>query len=287
MTATVFEDVLRAKVEEKIGENYRVGIRKVPKNNGVTKTALEVSENGNKVGTLVYIDDMYDEGLNEEQITNLAADVEKICQKQTFAPVMDIIGSVTNWQEAKDNLVIRVINAEWNEKMLETMPHRTFLDLAIIYCVNLKNGTDNIASAVKREMMEYWQVSEEDLYEAAVNNMKRYYPESCKPLGEMFGLSDDSLCPLQVWRNSAGMYGASVIAYSSKVEELAETVGDDMYILPSSVHELLILPREGNDARELVEMVRSVNRIEVERDEWLSENVYCYSRSDKIYILIK
>lgn len=288
MTTTVFEDVLREKVEEKIGENYSVGIRKVPKNNGITKTALEVSENGNKVGTLVYIDDMYDEGLNTEQIDNLAADVEKMCQKQMYAPVMDIIGSVTDWQEARENLVMRVINAEWNEKMLETVPHRTFLDLAVIYCINLKkDGEHTISAAVKTEMMEYWEVSEDVLFEAAMMNMKRQYPESCKPLGEMFGFSDDSICPLQVWTNVTGMYGASVMVYGSRVEELAETVGEDMYILPSSVHELLVLPREGHDARELIQMVRSVNRAQVERDEWLSDNIYCYRHTEKKFTLIR
>ena len=287
MTTTVFEDVLREKVEEKIGERFSIGIRRVPKNNGVTKTALEISENNSRQAALVYIDDMYDEHLGEEQVNKLAADVANICQRQMFAPVMDIVESISDWKEAKEKLVMRVINAEWNEKMLEDVPHINFLDLAVIYCVNIKMGDHSAASAVNNKMLSYWEVSKEVLHETALQNMKRLYPECCKSLGEMIGVSDESICPLQVWTNTLGTYGASVMAYGTRVEELAEKTGKDLYVLPSSVHELLILPKDGHDAKELLQMVRSINRMEVEREEWLSDNIYCYSRADKNYIIIR
>lgn len=81
-----------------------------------------------------------------------------------------------------------------------------------------------------------------------------------------------------VLTNTAGVHGSAVIFYKGVPEKCFDLIGESYFILPSSIHEL-ILVRESmvRDPLELAKIVRSVNLSSVSRNEFLSDQVYHYS----------
>ena len=74
--------------------------------------------------------------------------------------------------------------------------------------------------------------------------------------------------------------GAAAILNDTARQEIAEKLGD-FYVLPSSIHEVMIVPKStGRSLEELELMVRSVNSSEVEPDEVLSDHVYEYDAKE-------
>ena len=82
------------------------------------------------------------------------------------------------------------------------------------------------------------------------------------------------------------IHGAGVLAYQDFMDQAAERAGGDFFILPSSIHEILIVPDDGNATlSQLQDMVREVNATQVAPEEKLTDNVYHYDSKDKIFEL--
>ena len=87
---------------------------------------------------------------------------------------------------------------------------------------------------------------------------------------------------MYVLTNSTGSLGAAALFYPDVKEKAAELMGSDYYILPSSVHEVILVPDNPSiDAKDLCKMVKEANRTVVEEKDILSDNVYHYSREDR------
>jgi len=92
-------------------------------------------------------------------------------------------------------------------------------------------------------------------------------------------LSAPSISPLYVQTNSMGICGACTILYPNQLKNFADTVNADLVILPSSIHEVLLIPYEAKlSFPELTNMVTHINRAEVSVEDRLSDQVYLYSR---------
>lgn len=294
MTMEMFEDTIREMVEEQVGDKFHVRIRKVRKNNGVMKTALEAAEGEGQAGALLYIDDVFHENMDTEDVENAARSLSGSCKKHAAAASLNSAGDIFSewtWADVKDRVIIRLINAEWNREMLEQVPYRCFLDLCVVYHLNLGAYEGPLMTTmVSSSMAERWGIQETDLFNAALNNMKEHYPATCRNISEVIGMPEEEggPCPIRVLSNEACLYGAAALIYSNAVHETAEKTGADIYVLPSSVHEVLLLPATGEEKEdELTGMVRSVNRTQVMREEWLSDNVYCYDHRSKLYRVIR
>lgn len=146
---------------------------------------------------------------------------------------------------------------------------RPFLDLELYVRLDMDNAT----FVVTKDMLTSGKIklTEDELFEIAKKNS--IATTEIRGLGEMLGL-DDADEPVKIVRCNDGIHGASVIAF------LDEFIGSDVYILPSSVHEILVLPADGIEDDEvggLVQMVRDINDGFVQDFEVLSDNVYRYS----------
>ena len=84
---------------------------------------------------------------------------------------------------------------------------------------------------------------------------------------------------MMVLSNQKNFFGASVILYSEQLRKVSEELGQDLYILPSSVHEVILLPEAGQDPDALRATVKRVNETEVRREEVLTDSVYRYDRT--------
>lgn len=193
--------------------------------------------------------------------------------------------------KAKDNIIFQLINTEKNKNLLSNVPHRQFLDLSIIYRWLVNEDEEGISSAVIHDSLaENLGLSEEELFELALANTKRIMTPAVRTMWEvLFGakgmpptfgeIPEDN--QLYVISNSKNINGAGSILYEEKLHELAEKIGTDLYILPSSVHEVIAVSSEIGTPEKLSEMVRKVNGTDVAEEEQLSDHVYFYDKEKR------
>lgn len=214
----------------------------------------------------------------------------------------------TNYEAAKDHLFIRVSDAERNNEYLEGLPHRQIENLAITYHVAAEISGDGIGSApVTKKMLEMYGVTEEQLEADALANSPKIFPAKVEALGQMMdkmmredmrrsGMTEEEIdfamkemgmdnpTPLTVVTNDQQMNGAAVLFYPGQMEQLGESVKGDFYILPSSTHEVLILPDNGEMTyQELKNMVMEINSTQVMPEERLADDVYHYDTKNRIF----
>ena len=195
------------------------------------------------------------------------------------------ISRYTELDAVRTRLIFKLINYERNKDRLLSLPHRRFLDLAVTYCCAFKTAWgDNANIVVTREHLKYWSITEEELYKLALKNTPGNFGGKIEPLftalSRMTGLKEGGDVPseeLYICSNMDYFYGASAILYEGFLQKFARMTGSSFIILPSSVHEVILLPdRAAGSYRELEELVGYVNRTEVSPEEILSDKIYKY-----------
>ena len=273
-----------------------ITINHIIKNNGKELDGIVIMEEGSKVAPTIYVNSYYKDYVN-------GCSIETICDEiyNTHVENKSTIDINTeffeDYRNIKDKIIYKVINYEKNQKLLTDVPHRRVLDLAVVYYFIIEHWDNISASAmVHNEHLITWKITEEDLYLAAVNNTPELFDCVIKPMSSLLnefakqcqGDSADNYInvfnrdyEMYVMTNKTRISGASCIFYDGVLEHFADSTNSDVYILPSSVHEVILLPKtKGFDKDVLKKMVREVNIEGVSADEVLSDNIYEYVRKD-------
>lgn len=283
-------------------QNVHCEMRAVTKNNSTIRTGIEIRESNNPVGVIMYLEDSYEDYQNGRTLEDISPRVAQdyvnaINQKEVLGK-MDLM----DFDLSKDYITAKLINKAANRRELAKMPHKVIEDLAIIYQVLLPpNHISNSQGTIKitHNIMEGWDVTPETLHNLALVNTKRI----CSPVfqgmdnllkSEMGvekngNLFEDKEAFLQkpkdmmyVLTNDNKMDGAINILYPEILSCIEEVIPEGFYILPSSIHESLIVPKsERMMPKELGEMVREVNATQVDREETLSDRIYEYDKDSK------
>ena len=199
-------------------------------------------------------------------------------------------------------MIYQVVNYDKNTARLSDIPHIRYLDLVIIFCcmLRLENG-ETATILIRNEHLKLWQTDVEAIKKQAFDNTPRLLPayiqpitdairdlmESNEALGRLLPLLDrDDAPPLYVLTNETQLCGAACMLYPSLLAEFSDSVGKNLYILPSSIHEVLLLPTDTRCAdEELRALVQNVNREQLPLTQQLSDTVYFYSREAKALVL--
>ena len=180
-------------------------------------------------------------------------------------------GNIEN-QLWKECLVAQVINTKKNEEFLSNIPHRNLLDLSVIYRIVFSNSTSVV---VNNKMLEDFGMEENQLFAIAKENVLKKHPFFLFSLcGGLCGIKNE-------------MYGANAILFETELDKAAENAGDDIYILPSSMHELLFVKAKEHEETALLAMIKEVNEVALEEEDFLSDNLYRYDRETKELRLIE
>lgn len=199
-----------------------------------------------------------------------------------------------DYESAASNVRGRLINTEKNADILKEVPHREFLDLSLIYVVELKWDEQNAVSSIRisNDHMNYWGVTEEELYRQVKRNMNEMEESSICSLAEIvMGMADDipeeilsSVCseymPMYVLTNKNGVNGAVEILNEELLKKFSAMFEKDLIVIPSSIHECMLVPasEEIVDCGCIAQMVREINDTMVAENEVLSYHVYKYER---------
>ena len=259
------------------------------KNNNVVLTGVCFHRPGQQADPIVYVEPFYDEVKNgrpkEEAMKEMAKPAEKGMEIKEI-PEAD---KVLAYGKAKEYLCVRIVNTKANRKRLTQMPHQELEDLSLTLalCFPLDGRREDGSVEVTDELMGIWGMEEETLFQQAWRNMEKRQPPVLQDMGAMFGnllaggadFSHKTEGQMFVLTNQGMRYGASALACPGVMEKISRLFPEGFYILPSSIHEVLIVPKDGELVpKELGNLVREVNQIEVSSDEVLSDRVYEFDR---------
>lgn len=257
---------------------------------GITLVNSNSKEKCN-VSPTVYVNDMYASYFSTGEFQEVLQDVAKSVD-EAFTEAQQLVE--LKFEDAKNNIVFQVINTLQNEDLLKEVPHREFLDLSIVYRWILRVGKEGIqSSVVQNNLAEKLGMGEEQLFKYAMENTRRILPPIVRDINEVIcsvitdSQSKNAMNQLidmmpeadKLWiiSNEVGVYGAAVMLYDAILDDLASRFSSDIYVLPSSVHECIVVSARILDPYKLAEVVSGINSEQVELEERLSNQVYHYS----------
>lgn len=277
------------------GEGGNIIINHVIKNNGCEMDGLVIMEKGKDIAPTIYLDSFYELYTNGENIKNIIRQIEVIYEQNKNNVTFDV-NILKHFDTIKDKIVYKVVNYRSNEKLLEQVPHKRILDLAVVFYCLLDNEYGRSATAlIYNNNLKNWNVTIDDVYKAALKNTPDLLHSKISSMaalfekcgvnvdGEEVDLKDYVPSDMYVLTNESKLNGAACILYENVLYDFAQKLGADLYILPSSVHEVILLPKLSMfEKDELVNMVKEVNTEGVAADEVLSDHVYEYNRTERL-----
>ena len=205
---------------------------------------------------------------------------------------LDSLSGIEDWEQVKGRLAFRLLSKERNKETLENYVYKEFLDLAAIVTVCVEIDEHGVkAIRVTRDLAERWNVSEEKILQAAEANTESLFPvrmdSILDTLCRVADISRDDLSKevlaeedspqIMVLTNYLGVNGATVLLYDSLLQQVYEKLGGKFIILPSSIHEVIVMPSaSAPPAADSQKMVEQINRSAVKEEEILSDSVYLY-----------
>lgn len=291
------ENVLR-EIRVRADGAFQVRKHEVTKNNHVKLTGIAVMREGTDIEPCFYLDELYwgyeSGGMEFEETVD---EVYRLILKSMDDDVPDVdLSGFTKWETVQGNVYAKLINEEQNREQLGAIPHRMFLDLAVVYYAAVRDHAKEEVGTIliRREHMEEWGQKEETLYQTAMRNMRsdgeadfagietvvrRILPDIVVSDEEEQKSPDINM---YILTNNRRRFGAAEILDKKTLRMIADQVGDGFIVLPSSVHETIVLPpKEEAEYTRLADMVRIVNDTQVDVEERLSYHVYVYSRDEE------
>lgn len=322
-----FIELIRKEVQIKLGDEYNITISRVQKNNGIILKGISITNKNLSISPVFYLNDQYrsnKENLNERSIRETAGDIIRIYFDYCPSEEADI-NFFKTYQDMKGKVLFRLINYNKNIDLLKKIPHKRFYDLAMVFYCDVNNDFfENGTILFYNSHLELWNVTVDDIYKDAVTNTPKVYPVQIQSMSEvmkellenkirnMYGddekaddiikdiikteynnikedklMQDEKRYKMYVAGNNQKIYGAAVMLYPDFLKNFAEEIAADIYIFPSSVHEIIITPaKKYQDRKELLKMVCDINANQVNPEEVLADTVYYYDRASGLLEMI-
>lgn len=307
-------------IESKMDADVKIHV--VNKNNGVNYTGIIIHrpniEDDVRISPTIYLDlflqDYIENKITVEEIANTVLkqyfDTRSSSQARAYSKIQDCLYEK---EFILENCILKLISKNANKELLKEVPYIPFLDMVAIPLLMLSCDANGIGTIrVTKQLLKLSNVNEKQLLKQALKNTQKKLPVTITTMQNVIAqmllenFSADasieesefndlfsSVCqsqddfPMYIATNKFGINGASVFLYDNMLKEFAQKINSNLVILPSSIHELIILPFNGEcSADDLKDMVSSVNNKEVPTEEILSYNVYIYEKeTEKISIM--
>lgn len=289
---------VRMDIQKMLGSVYSVREESVIKNNGIRMKGICITEQGMNISPNIYLEGYYEAYRAGRSLREIENSLLQSYWKNK-AEVRFDTGLFKDWKRTRDKVIFKLVNYDRNRELLKDVPHRRFLDLAIVYECFL--GADSRGGAtilIHDNHVELWGITADELHAVAFKNT----PEL---MGGTFGSMEAVMLdimdsgkveldriekmlsrekraknslPMFVLTNHYKLHGAGCILYKNILKGIAEKWGCDFIILPSNIHMVILVPDGVRRYDELAQMVIDVNRTQVMPDEILSDNVYKFIR---------
>ncbi len=275
-----FAQELREVILERMPDIEDIQIKRVLKNNSVAKLGMLFEDKRSNVSPTIYLEEFYEAYRGGIGLSAIADKVIACYEQDGFKCKLDV-SFIRDWEKVKPMVAYKLINKERNRELLEQIPSKDVLDLSMVFFISVEQYGGSIL--IYNSHCEMWGIDVDELYEAAVENTPKICPLKLQTMKELFGeLFVEELEKVElmyILSNEKKVCGAAAFLYPESLQQVADRVKSDFYILPSSIHETIIFPAEETVETEwLTDMVRTVNDTMVSEEEILGDNVYFYSR---------
>lgn len=312
MTYEAFVERIPALLKKRLGEGVRVCVHTIYKNNSVKKDALCILEQGGNVSPTIYLRPYYEKLAGGASLDAILFEIEREYQTNRCGVYVDA-QEFQSFEKMAPWIAYRLINYEKNRELLAEIPHRRFLDLAVVYYLLVENHFIGSGTAlIYHTLRELWKVDEETLFRVAGANTRRLLGYEITPMDHLIGtlLREDLLrelgenpagcdyakedveelsrqilaslvsresCAMYVMSNDSKYYGAVSLLDTRRLWDFAKEKQSSFYVVPSSVHEVILAPVQDLLSKEELRMLlREINQAEESDQEFLSDQVYYF-----------
>lgn len=285
-----FIQLVQESIQSRISPELKVEVQSIEKNNGLIYNGLVIIDPIHNISPTIYLEAYYQQYINGTPLGEIYNHILKTYYE--FAPKEDFdISIFTDFEKAKGRIVMKLVNYEKNQLLLEKVPHVQFKDLAIVFLCSASDFHNEYATIlIRHEHVKYWNIDSDTLYEIAKRNTPFLLPYRFESMSDFL----KETCNWQDFMEDSSMYlltnqlkinGACTILYNGLLKKIARQLDSDFVILPSSIHEVLILPcTSPEDLPYYSNMVKEVNTTQLSEDEILSEQAYYYSKEKQTII---
>lgn len=290
-------DYVTEEIDNRGLEDISLKYQEIDSPDGVTDR-LMVSIGDSKMSMAIRLQPIFDTVQKGELIEDAAYNVvDTIEENITVCKTKqhELKDWITDYDNVKDHTYLRMIPG--NSPILKDTPHRKFEDMALVVNIHLDtfmpSEDGKSVAVISKPLMEMYGIDEKQLFADAEKNSLENEPMVIIPLGDMIhslirseGLPEpeDVGVFAYVASTKSGFQGAAVAGYPDFCERAAETIGGSFYMLPSSIHEFILLKDDGNQkaVKDLNNMVKQVNATVVGEKDFLSDQCYHYDAKSKV-----
>ncbi|MCR5777646.1 MAG: DUF5688 family protein [Lachnospiraceae bacterium] len=288
-----FRDEVKKDLSGKLNYGVSIDDVAVKKLQGESYEGITIKPENSKIGVTLSLEGAFHSVKSGTMTVGEVADsiAERASAALEERPFNVDLDTFNNYDAMKDKLILEVVNTESNRDMLEDVPRKDIEDLSVVCRFDVSNDENGATILVTNELLDRYGISKEQLFADAEANAPEKSPVVLNTLGNVIGeLTGGEMpeepVPILVATNERKTMGASVIDYPGFMDEVADKVGGDFFVIPSSIHEILIMKDDGTqDYKDLEAMVRDVNANVVEACDRLSDNVYHFDDNTKIFEL--
>lgn len=289
MTYQEFKQNIIQAITESLGSAYRIALQDIIKNNDTHLDGLTILSENSNISPTIYLNYYYEQYLAGKSLPFICADILRSYHENVPKENIDI-SFFTDFAKVKERIIFKLVNYERNKELLAKVPHVRYLDLALVFSCYVSDFTEGHATIlIHHHHLSFWDVSVNELYMLAMDNTPRLLHFQIQNMAEVITellvekrseLSEDlTPVPMYVLSNYTKLNGSGCILYKNLLSDFSARINSDFYILPSSVHEVLLIPSNyASSAAELTAMVQEINATQLSREEILSDHVYLYSR---------
>lgn len=307
-----FVEKLVASLKDYFGSDCTIKVSNVCKNNGVKLTGITIMKTNCNISPTIYADAYFERYKNGEAFGNLVFDMINIYDEHKLDTDFNM-KYFEQYENVKNDIAYKIISRERNDELLMQIPYVEYLDMAIVFYYMFDSKLfGNATILIRNEHLKMWGVTKEQIYNDAVSNtpellpyditnmrdimrkmlfekMKNQYMADNLELDEnlLADMVDEltnkdlySGVSMYVLSNTKNTFGAASILYESVLKDFAYVKDSNLIILPSSVHEVIIvLEDEVKDKSNLSSMVREINDTQIPEEEILSDSIYLFDKN--------
>ena len=274
-------EMTKREYADKVAELIGGEVVETEKANGVKMLGIVKRNDGSNVSPTAYVDEFY---RDETDVEFAAERINQLIEMNSRSSIN--VEDFKSWEKMKPLLRIRLYNQNTNSDVRESAEQYGFDDLVLIPYINLTEDFDGGQGSIKvtNQLIEYWGVTPEEVIQTAKENSKGDYTiqSMAEMIKSMMGLSKEDELPdgdagMYVITNRKRLFGAYSVIEAR--EQLREMFSEGYIILPSSVHEVLVIPMdEKTTVDELTTMVQEVNETQVALEEQLGNKAYVFGK---------
>jgi len=282
-----FQNQFTRVLQELTEPDEQILVHEMLRNNGVRNTGCCIRRTGSDISSVFCLEECYRAVQEGEEIGSVArrmlTEARSSLPAEEFQP-----GMLEDYDHIRGRLALKLIGTQHNQQLLKEVPYVKMEDMALVCYFFVGQGGEGYGTVlIHNHHIKTWGVSRDRLMQDAWASMKQLLPARIRGITEVLGIppregiaGEQDAEDMYVISNRQDYLGAVCVLYPGVLKSFASSRNCNLYVLPSSIHEMILVPEEpGMDYTALEDIVRDINQTEVAPEEVLTDSVYYFDRN--------